>query len=489
MSNLNTTNASDSADTDTWASNIEMGAPTAPVVNEGAKDVSLTAEGILEQASPPVTRIQGVTVDQEGVRRATADIEAAKKAGFSLKPPIYQLGRLVNETGVANFRKARMEFEAMPRLGDACEKLCQVIKAEERSDIQVEAPVLWMDNDGLLHVKDDKYPVTERAVEGLGHFITPGGARYLTECPVELRAYNLNKWFQAGYRVDKRATVKANPDGIEYEDMEKTYTPTKVTLRTRKNADAREVYSVVGSRYAAFDTNAVVAQIYKALAAKNIDCRADFTYNGYKSRLDVVFHTPVQPENCVAGEIFRAALCIRTADDGSGSINVSTEIHRNLCLNMLILDQDKILVGSRRHAGKTATIEQKIDEALASAQEKIGYFVKAWDNATVENVLEKYDLGDPREVFRRLVLNRVIAVSGVKTDEMVNRLMAAYEKEPGYSRSAYINAITRASHESEWANDETIDELESTASQLLFAKVWEMKLPDERTVSDVLGGW
>lgn len=484
MNDLTTT------DSDTWASNIELGAPV-PAVATTAKagPSAMTAEEILEQAPPPSTRIQGVTVDQEGVRRATADLEAAKKAGFSLKPPIYQLGRLVNEAGVANFRKARMEFEAMPRLGDACEALCKVIKAEERADFQADVPSLWMDEAGMLNVAGTKYPVTERAVEGLGHFVTPGGARYLTECPVELRAYNLNKWFQQGYRVDKRATVKHNDDGTEYEDMEKIYVPKSVTVRTRKTNHATEVYSVVGSRYGTFDANMVIARIYKALADKNLDCRADFTYNGYKSRLDVVFHTPVKPENCVAGEIFRTGLCVRTADDGSGSINVSSEIYRNLCLNMIVIDQDKILVGSRRHAGKNTTIEGKIDEALASAQEIVGHFAKAWDAATAENILEKYDLGDPREVFRRLVLNRVVTVTGVKTDEMVNRLMSAYEKEPGYSKSAYINAITRCSHESEWSSDETVDDLESVSSQLLFAKVWDMKLPSERTVSDVLGGY
>jgi hypothetical protein len=49
-------------------------------------------------------------VDAVGAARATEDERVAKSVGFSPEPPVYQIGTVVNEIGVENFRASRADW-------------------------------------------------------------------------------------------------------------------------------------------------------------------------------------------------------------------------------------------------------------------------------------------------------------------------------------------------------------------------------------------
>ena len=422
----------------------------------------------------PTVEIPGVTVSAEGARRATADEQAAKAAGFSLDPPIYTIGTLVNETGQANFRQSRQDFEALPTALEACEGLAAQIKAEDRQDHKVEARNLVMLDSGDLHTQGNgTYPLSTRALEGVCNFCTPGGAGYLTECPPDLRATNLNRWFPNAYRVDARATTKAREQDPEAPEVK---TPRVVTLRTRNAQDGgREIFSVVGPRYADHDADKVAAQIMAAVPA---GARGDVMYDGYRFRISLQFHSDIQPEKCVAGEIFKAGILISGADDGSGSIKTAATVTRNRCLNLLILQEARQDVLRRRHYG--AGIVEDVRAGIDLTFSKIGHFAQAWDSATVDNVLERYGVQDVDQVFRGLVYNKVVVVPGVSPKDLVSRLRDAFNAEPGYTKDSVINAITRAAHTGEWSHPwNQTEELERQAGRLLFAKRWNVDVPDE----------
>jgi hypothetical protein len=230
----------------------------------------------------------------------------------------------------------------------------------------------------------------------------------------------------------------------------------------------------------------VVQQVYSSLKGHG-DSRCDVKYDGYHLKLDVLFHTDVKPEYAVAGEIFKAGIIVRAADDGSGSIRISTELYRNLCLNLIIIDFDKVLVGKRRHAGKNKDIGTKITEYLASADEKLSYFMKAWSGANQENILTKYNLADISTVFLGLTGNGVVKVPGVRPEDLSTMLMSSWQKEPGNTKASVINAITRTAHEATWHTVDTAENLESLAGELLFAKSWDCVPQGNRTVAQVLG--
>jgi hypothetical protein len=319
--------------------------------------------------------------------------------------------------------------------------------------------------DGITHT------ITERAIVGLATHVTPGGASYLRACPTELRAVNLNHWLsnatqrQTLSAIAKKATPKAK----------------QMTLRTRIRGTRPEVYAVTGPKYAPFNVDRV---LHEAAAGIGGDARGSITYDGYRMSLDALFHSNIAPENAVAGEFFKGCVRISAADDGSGSVKIKLGLWRNLCRNLIIVDFDTVLIGSRRHVGAT-TIESDVRELMSSASDRIALVVAKWSEANTEDVLARYDLQNVDEVFRGLVVNDCVRAVGVTDDDMVARLHTAWEREPGYSKTSILNAITRAAHESTWSSWADQEELESQAGELLYQQVWNLDRA-EQTAEQIL---
>ena len=437
---------------------------------------ALAAPAAVLPKKPRVLKTPGIRagqIDAEGAARALADEVAAKSIGLSPKPPVYEIGSRVNSTGVGNFRRSSEKHEEKPYLIDLAKTFSDRIAGEQRRDFLIPGSALVASDSGIITATVpasentsattfDAY-LTERSMLGLASRVTPGGAKYLAQCPPALRAANLNHWLK------------------ERGDVE-------LTLRTRNAPEFdgrladREIYAACGPKYASHDVDEVMRQ-----AAEQIghDARAKVTYDGYRMTLDAVFHTNVEPAKAVAGEFFKGMIRMRAADDGSGSINVSLGLWRNLCLNLIIIDFSKVLVGKRAHIG-AKTIAEDVAELMAVANDRIGLVVGKWSEANVENVLARYDLQDVDQVFRGLVVNGAVHATGVRPEEMIQRLHTAWEREPGYSKASILNAITRAAHEEEWRSWSDAEDLESTAGELLYQQVWNLDV-SEKTAEQLLG--
>ncbi len=452
--------------------------------------VTRTAPAVAAPVATPVRSIPAPVarsaqeferVDAEGAARAAADEVLAKSLGFSPAPPVYQIGTVVNSIGVANFAQSREDWSKLPSLPELAKTFSAQIAAEQRRDYVVDAVGCRMDAGGKL--ASDSIPgaspntyaslaMSTRALRGLATHVTPGGASYLEQCPPELRASNINHWLSVATQLDAKATKKAGRNITKSRQL---------TLRTRNGKRDRELFAVVGPKYASFDVDRVMT-----LAAEGIggDARGDLKYDGYRMTLDAMFHSNIQPQNCVAGEFFKGTVRIQAADDGTGAIRVSLGLWRNLCRNLIIVDFDKVLVGSRRHVGQT-TMADDIAELMKTANERIALIVGKWSEASTENVLDRYELTDSAQVIKGLVLNGAVKVAGVDSDTMVTRLTDAWLREPGYSKTAYLNAITRAAHEYSWSSMSDAEELESQAGALLYQPVWNLDISD-RTAEEIL---
>jgi len=88
-------------------------------------------------------------------------------------------------------------------------------------------------------------------------------------------------------------------------------------------------------------------------------------------------------------------------------------------------------------------------------------------------------VSDVESVLRGLVHNKVVHVSGVKPEEMYERLLRAYQAEPGYGRDAIVNAVTRCAHSEIWSRWTDVEDLERKGGELLFAKAWNVAISDE----------
>jgi hypothetical protein len=147
----------------------------------------------------------------------------------------------------------------------------------------------------------------------------------------------------------------------------------------------------------------------------------------------------------------------------------------------VIIDHEKLLLGSRRHIGQTGDIAADVKAYTDLAMEKMGHFVAKWSEANGEDILAKYadeEISDMETLFKRLVQNRVVHVAGVKPDDMVQRLVKAWEIEPARTRAGVLNAITRIAHTETWQSPWTELELEQGAGDLLFQKVWNVQASD-----------
>jgi hypothetical protein len=488
MSNLDETN--------TRFSLIELDLPEGETIYEAPSKPEPVAEPSLEEQEAELIAKRadsgyfGPGVSKLGAERAKADEIAATEAGFSVAAPIYEIGSLVNEWGVDNFKASREEFEAMPKAHEACEKLVAQVATEQRRDIKVPLSELRMlDNGQLTRGTGGGMPVTERAISGIGNHITPGGAGYLKRCPAELRATNVNHWCESNaLKEDGRATNKLmrawERNGCQGAQPAPVMVPREVNLRTRINGTtkARESFAIVSPGYAAHDIDAIADQVMTSDAIP-ADARADITYDGYKARIDVLFHSNVQPERLVAGEMFKAGIMLKTSDDGTGSIQIAAQVWRNLCLNLIIIDHAKEMVTRRSHRGDG--LAEAVEIGIADAMKKVEHFAEKWSTATVENVVEKYGMGDMEALFRGLVFNKVVSASGVKPAEMMDRLRNAYEAELSlapdqrYCRSMVVNTVTRAAHENTWSKWESVEELETTGGQLLYQPVWNVIIPEK----------
>jgi hypothetical protein len=399
---------------------------------------------ILFDATKPAAPVEGGTrtvvdgVSSTARDRVAADLAAAKAAGFSPAPALYTEGTLVNTTGHGNYNASRQDVDALPKARTALRGLEQRIKSEGRADRTLAARALSLGNDGTLSRGGPRLALTERALKSLCSFVTPGGAAYLSACPPDLRATNVNHWLQA-------------------QEAER-----ELTVRLRKGGAGPECFAVVGPRYAAFDGDRVAAEVAAALPD---DARADVTYDGYKMRANILWHSNVDTSDVAAGEIFKAGILVRSSDDGSGSIKVDSMVWRNLCLNLIIVDRAEQSHMRRRHVGSQSSIGDAIRTGMAEAMQAMRHFRTQWGYARTVDVAEKFN-ARPQDVFGSWIDDELVAAPGGRA-LVLDRLMTAWRKEPGERATDYVNAVTRAAHEATWASPWVADDLQQQAGKLL----------------------
>lgn len=413
------------------------------VVDLKAVPASLAPQ-VLEtiQAAP----VRGVTVSEVGNLRSLQDEALAKANGFAPAKPLYSRGTMVVDVGVENARESRLEHEKKPLVEDACRDFIRTIQLEGRKDMTFEKRVLRMNKDGrLVSMEGDRVtpigPLSGNAFGSLLSLAGIGGHSYLDRCPSRLRSLNVNNWL-------------ASLDGLPEQKG-------GLKLRTRAGASGREVFAAVSSGYASFDADLVAAGVASTLAGKG--ARGTVHYDGFRTRIEAVYHSDVQPEDYVAGEFFKAGVIVRTDDTGSGSLKVSACLWQNLCLNLIIIDQAEQTVDAIRHVGHPEKMAVRFVESLAVAQDKIAGFVKQWGHACHDDVRlprhhDKESIVLPIEqmipgFFNGIIERELVPVRGRRQD-VVKQLVAMHDKDQSgatasapATRASLVNAFTRWAHE------------------------------------------
>jgi len=426
----------------------------------------------LQSESTPAPVIEAGAMDHEGRLRSEADRELALVAGFAPQETVFARGSRVNEIGVSNARISREDWEKRPTMLDAATDFSALIAAERRKDVTAKASKLRMDANGMLVRGDGKKvaitPTAFRAlVERMG---LPRAAGYLSECWPELRAVNINRWAKM---IGDAATSGNKRQMDEYPEKE-------FVLRTRVTAEGDpQVFAAVGKGYTPFDADLVVDAL-----AVNIDttARAEIVYDGRRVKATALFHSDVQPEKYVAGEFFKFGAILSSADDGTGSVKCSIVGFQNLCLNLIIIDEQEIEVARIIHAGDAAKINERVREAVRAARGKIAPFLQKWNLAVEDDLLKEIRASTPlltvseaiegffngaieKELVPLPKRNRETVLKGLAEAFDSDVSAASYRVSKTVTRAGLVNAFTRYAHTELGAFDGF--ELEKAASKLI----------------------
>jgi len=431
---------------------VVVAAP-APVL--GRNGVDWRAAGIKAAATRQARAAAalGLTVDDLKARRIAKDKEMLLREGFADQKEFFALGTNLAESGEKKWQESRGKHNAMPLLHDGLDKLIAAVTAEDRADYDLLVPETSMLDDGSLNLGKPigTFPIEEDGFASLVRRTIPGGgSELLAVSPPVVRAYNYNHW--KGSDRNTGAALKFR---------------TRMVRDPKKSEAERRVFGVVSTSYSTFDVDEL-ARIVREKVDKT--AKVSIAYDGFKARIDCHFHSPISAKEAGVGETFHVGTYFETCDDGTGSISGGAFAERIRCVNMTRLSQ-KLSTGRQIHMGRTDAIRLRVNEIVTDAMKKVQGFADMWAEADRDNILDSNQ--DPLAQFK-LLLERgyVDTRAGCTKDAMASRFLAAWQKEPArYTRTAVVNAITRAAHENPWSNPWAAQELEEAAGRLLHVRV------------------
>lgn len=422
--------------------------------------------GDLSTLSSPAP--QGLTVTLADIAPGMSDPEAVERlreqeahvpVGMAIKPPLYAPGTRVLPVGAGNFRRSRHQFEALPPAPIALRQFIHRIALEQRQDVTVPVRSLRMLEDGSLsRGGGGRLIPSEESLDQLlrrTECPEPGAAStYLATIPPDRRARELNHWLEA------------------------TPEETLAVLRTRNNIgvdgkQGRAIFAAVSPRFSAYDVDALALLMLEEVLFPG-DARAEVEYDGRKARITLRWHSDIQPETAAAGEIFRACAGVTTADDGTLALNPWVGLDRNLCLNLLIVDQARMSLATKRHTG--GGIATHIGSALAQAVDHVRWFAQRWDEGRSQTFSQGLvrDLPDGatheqaiQGVLRGLLVREQVALPGMRRPQALDTLLQAYRQEPEPTRVGVVNAVSRAAHTADLRGPWATNEVEAQASKIL----------------------
>jgi hypothetical protein len=332
-------------------------------------------------------------------------------------------------------------------------RFARVVADEQREDYDVSTNELAFDPSGKVVSRHGEWRLDPK---GYRTFLAATAAKVDGYEPASVHR------FTASVPADMRADIinRLLADGSDE----------PIKLRTRLGAEReRVVYACTSQSYAAFNQDMVARELPHALE-KNVDtsARADVKYDGSVSTARVVWHNTHDITESGCGDVFRFGIEVRTADDKSSALWIRLIAYINRCLNYLVIGQTHVNIGRRVHAGKVRAMRSWFRARLREARSKGAVVIDAWTEASRDRLIEDANKAEPEKVFGKLIRAGYGKVAGEPVEALVKRYYTAWQRDPGYSRLHFVNALTRAAHEATWASPWVQRDVEQSAAQLVF---------------------
>lgn len=393
---------------------------------------------------------------------AVEEAAIARDHGFEVNGAddgtFYAAGTKLDPIGEETLRRAEEQYRALPTLTEAATEHESIVKREERKDALVNLIEFRIDPNGDLR----------RIIQGTSR--VPKWDDLMT--PLSVHAHGQLNTRVGGGNINKSLASKTTPD--------------QVRLRLRnapesKSVVKREAYAIVGAGrrgFQPYDSDQLLWQVAKM--APDMKCEVSYDQDTTTMRARCISaNAPIDiPSFTGVGRVHRVGFDVWTADNGTMSMRIGGFLMRVRCKNATMVTHGHRAMRRFRHVGALASLNTGISETLAAVNQATRELVDLWSRKAVEHYLDPDGARlSPPEAITRLVMNEMVPRCGLSAEDAIERYIAAWEAEEVYSAAGVIMAIQRASHESTWRTKWADNEIESSATELLYNHVLTLPEP------------
>lgn len=395
----------------------------------------------------PVYSDWGATVvDESAKTRIEAQHAALNAAGVKVDTTeqFFATGTRMAKIGYETQSDRKADHDALPLVRDAADRLVQIVRAEKREDVEVDAADMARN----VHVNNIMslygLRLSERALRGICARLESPSLGYL----LGLRDRVAEELARPEPERDMNAVRADKATIAEVLTAELKRRPgTSFKLRTRKGME-RDIYAAVSPSYAPADAPEALGRLIDAIPE---DARGESSYDpgttGWELRASVWTPTPVAEQ--AVGEAFRGYAAFSSKDNGTGRLSGGGGIELLRCLNASTYVADGT-AANRTHRGRILDdVSAMVDAAIAAIDVLCG----AWGTRRTASV--DLPTGVPIEVaipgfWRSLLTDRTSDLAGVlpgRTAQHVDGLTSAFwgeRRETGFlSRADFAQGWTR----------------------------------------------
>lgn len=424
-------------------------------------------------------------INQAAAELADAEANIAREYGFKADDGelFYQRGTKLWDVGLEASKKYADEYAKLPTTDVAAAELSKTIAAEQRRD-RVFSPGAWkLDEAGRFL---PKAPLVFEGKEG-----KPSVTIAPEQAACEL---NATAWSQLGQRqatlVDPLPApwhpdypaAKEHRDAVPPAILKAWQAPrgnvnvwlphvkgeAKARVRNAPDGSGRQMFSVVSPRYTDYDGDRVLADIAKALPGTKCELRYDADKTETRARVYV--QAPVDvPAFVGVGRVHQAGIEFRTRDDGMASLSGRGFLVRVRCKNHSLTQENATKI-KRRHIGDQSDLVGSIQSLLGTIPGMIEDLRGLWGRAAANHYLDTDGtVLSVEEALTRLVHHGHVPSGGLTVENAVENYLAAWRAEESPTSAAGIlMAVQRAAHEGSWRTKWATDEIEESASTLLY---------------------
>jgi len=387
-------------------------------------------------------------IDPEGRARALAGAKLADVAGLAFSEPTFFVAGTQGQWG-DKAKAARLALDSGATLRELAQEARTLVSAEgRRGDVVGLAGLTYGTDDRVrTRVGSTGAKCSPQALKQLMARANAPGGGYLANGALsgELRAPHVAHWLGRAVEADTDAEIKLL---------------SKIDAKTGQ----RGVYGTVGPRFPHdYGMDRVIADLAKVLPEQ---ARGALVYDASSTRwrVDAAIGAPIE---ITVGEIHRLGIKFGAHDAGGGAYYATLYGVRARCVNFSEIQLTKKL-GRVRHIGSAEALRERILELVTGADEAMKAYVEVYRESHEAQLAADES---PRDVFAALIKRGYITAPGGDTDVAIDNFMHAWEQEPMRTRAGYLNAVTRAAHESVWSSPWVTDELEAEAGQALYQRV------------------